>query len=58
MQQYIFGFFGFVDLKTKSAKTYIGKKYDGKVDPGAVGFTSGFSHEYSARWVNKLLLGN
>ena len=34
------------------------KMYDGKIDPGAVDFTSGFSRENSIRWVNKLLLGN
>ena len=53
-----FWVFGIIDLKTKAAKRQIRKQYVGKVDPGAVGFTSSFSHEYSTQWVNKLLLGN
>ena len=34
------------------------KVYDGKIDPGAIDFTSGFSQRNSTPWVNKLLLGN
>ena len=30
-----------------------------KIDPGAIGFTSGFSQEHKySWWVNKLLLSN
>ena len=43
----------------KQAKSNIYLKiYDGKIDSGAVDFTSGFSRENSIWWVNKLLLGD
>ena len=39
--------FGFIHLKVY-----------GKIDPGAIGFTRGFSLEESIQWVNKLMLSN
>ena len=47
-----------MQIKEKANNNVDLKVYDGKIDPRAVDFTSGFSQENSTRWVNKLLLGN
>ena len=40
-----FWVFGIIDLKTKANKNRSQSKYDKKIDPRAVDFTSGFSRE-------------
>ena len=45
MQQGIFVFFGLIDLKINTRKKWIARQIYEKEDPGAVGFTSGFSRE-------------
>jgi hypothetical protein len=37
--------FGLIDLEIKANKKYIARQIYEKEDPGAVGFTSGFSGE-------------
>ena len=46
-----------MQIKKKANSNIDLQIYDGKIDPGAVDFTSGFSQENSIQWVNKLLLG-
>ena len=47
-----------MQIKEKTNSKIDLKVYDGKIDPGVVDFTIGFSRENSIRWVKKLLLSN